>query len=75
MTDTAPNKYIVRVFPHDAGTAEDWKVFAFSAEDAKTQVDTQLRLSTPVRGHIVYVGPVNPSCTCLNKCYCGTQAR
>lgn len=53
-----------------------YRLWAFSAEDAKSQVNLELELgSQPIggggRGYITYVGPFNPECKCLNECRCG----
>ncbi len=65
-----PNKYLVRIYYFDGGPSQR-TVFAFSAEDAKFQVNEELSHCYPRRGHVEYVGPVNPDCKCLNDCRCG----
>ncbi len=71
MIGKEPNQYIVRVWMESGGTGE-FRPWAFSAEDAKFQVDHELAKCTPRRGYVNYVGPVNPKCECgSNQCYCG----
>ncbi len=78
MTMKEPNQYIVRVWmdgtASQSGGTVEFRPWAFSAEDANVQVDLELSKSSPRRGHITYIGPVNPDCTCLNECRCGVMA-
>lgn len=73
MIGKEPNQYIVRVWMDVNGTTE-WRPWAFSAEDARFQVDQELSKSFPKRGSVTYIGPVNPNCKCLNECRCGVAA-
>lgn len=78
MTEKRPNQYIVRVWTHttasQSGGIVEFRPWAFSAEDARLQMDLELSKYDPRRGHITYIGPVNPDCTCLNECRCGVLA-
>lgn len=75
----APNKYIVRHGQWSQGPGsgfrhEERRVWAFSAADAKFQVETYFQDNRDFGG-VIYVGPVNESCQCLNECFCGISVR
>lgn len=67
-----PSKYIVRFYMDSAYREIECFAWAFSAEDAKYQVELNYGKSSGFRG-VTYVGPVNPSCKCGNKCFCGAS--
>ena len=74
MVGKEPNRYIVRVWM-DSSAPLELRPWAFSADDAMAQVNLELSKSSPKRGIITYVGPVNPKCECLGGCRCGTLER
>jgi hypothetical protein len=68
-----PSKYRVRfMIGHDYRTI-GCIAWAFSAEDAKFQVETHYKSASAFHG-VIYVGPVNPECLCLGTCFCGASA-
>lgn len=72
VQENPAKQYIVRVYDYGTGT-RTYRLWAFSAEDAKSQVNLELegRANDTTRGYIKYVGPFNPDCKCLNECRCG----
>jgi hypothetical protein len=67
-----PAKYLVRTVHMNSGPRTNLTLYAYSAEDAKFQVE--LAMGMPRFETVVYVGPVNPDCKCLNECRCGVSA-
>jgi len=68
-----PVKYLVRTTHMNGAPVEDHRLWAYSAEDAVFQLETWM--GKPRFHSIIYVGPVNPDCKCLNECRCGVQAQ
>lgn len=75
----APNLYLARIdhglrsHPHNI---EGRKLWAFSAEDAAFQIKTELSRYGTSESRLVYVGPVNPNCSCGGSqeyCHCGVS--
>ncbi len=68
-----PAQYIVRVWMEPFGSTSqsvEYRPWAHSAEDAKFQVEEELKVSS--RSYSFrYVGPVNPDCKCTGACRCG----
>jgi hypothetical protein len=74
-----PNKYIVRHGQWSDGPGTGYavferRVFAWSALDAKAQVELFFQESRCFGG-VLYVGPVVEGCGCLNQCTCGVGCR
>ncbi len=72
MQNNPANQYIVRVWKDGQscpGTIE-FHPWAFSAEDARFQVETEMKRGS-VSFYVTYVGPVNAACKCANQCHCG----
>lgn len=72
------NKYIIRYGLWENGPGSGYRthevrVWAFSAEDAKIQIETWHKDNRNV-GPISYVGPFIHGCGCLHECHCGVVA-
>lgn len=72
VQENPAKQYVVRVHnPHlESPGNQEYRLWAFSAEDAKSQVNLELDKSS-ARGRITYVGPYNPECKCAGQCRCG----
>ncbi len=68
-----PGRYLVRTIYMNSGPPTNRFLWAYSAEDAKFQVE--LAMGSPRFEQVVYIGPVNPDCKCLNECRCGIAAQ
>jgi hypothetical protein len=70
-----PNLYVIRIqYLMPPSQEEQRRVWAFTAEDAYFQVNKTLGVGRDRYGFVVYVGPWNPNCSCLDKeraCRCG----
>ncbi len=78
MDATKPNKYKLRIGTWSQGPGssygmEERELFAFSAADAVLQLEMAHKGDVNY-DRVVYVGPVNPDCVCLNSCRCGFAA-
>jgi len=70
LTGKEPRQYLIRTWMDGQGSVE-WTIWAHSSEDAKFQVDLELKQASWIKGCVIYVGPINPDCQCLNECRCG----
>lgn len=69
-----PRQYIVRYYSLTEERESEVKVLAWSAADAKLQMEVALK-ATSLNSIISYIGPVTGDlCGCLNQCRCGVQA-
>lgn len=72
--ETKPNQYLVRVEGNFDGRTIEYRPYAWSAADAKFQVESVIQghgaPDYPAR--VSYVGPLNPDCKhAPGQCNCG----
>jgi hypothetical protein len=71
VQENPAKQYVVGVWYYRDATRREYRPWAFSAQDAKFQVEEELKKTTPIPGYVSYVGPFNPDCKCSNECRCG----